>query len=354
MGVGERKGLHTAGNILTQWPWTGDLPRNVPLYVKTSGLAEIGLPEIHRLRALPDNSNFSGARGPEAEGWTGEPEIVIDQRNIPIDELVGLYHSAHAPGGSVYRSPFYLDALVCDAGLRRFIDWLSCRVQNPPQGEAAKEGGRAGYGDAIRQSTNACWSLTSVVVAPLVPLHYDILEMMTLRGSHGTCVSKADRAIRNGFHGRRGRGGTGVYLWKDSKLSLELAKRWYYLRKGEGAYDSEDNQSGIILLLSISVHEREHVDFEDTQWKDELFEVAQAQGFPTDKAGYSHYGALYDFYLSELEKEVGYTIAVVELRVAWPKDTYPEYPVGLMGAPVSYIVRVPSRLDVTRKIRIRV
>jgi hypothetical protein len=224
----------------------------------------------------------------------------------------------------------------------------------PRERRRRRGGERAGYGDAIRQSTNACWSLTSVVVAPLVPLHYDILEMMTLRGSHGTCVSKADRAIRNGFHGRRGRGGTGVYLWKDSKLSLELAKRWYYLRKGEGAYDSEDNQSGIILLLSISVHEREHVDFEDTQWKDELFEVAQAQGFPTDKAGYSHYGALYDFYLSELEKEVGYTIAVVELRVAWPKDTYPEYPVGLMGAPVSYIVRVPSRLDVTRKIRIRV
>ena len=93
-----RKGYDMLPQVWSAWLRTGRMPNNVQLYMKTTGA---GNGEVVNYQMAYVNRNgsyrmaFCDARDLPDHSPT-LPSIVIDYRDIPQDELVDLYHSAHA------------------------------------------------------------------------------------------------------------------------------------------------------------------------------------------------------------------------------------------------------------------
>jgi hypothetical protein len=105
---------------------------------------------------------------------------------------------------------------------------------------------------------------------------------MTYTGTHGTSVHRASIIERDGFTGRAGRGGTGVYLWRQSEYAFELAAAWYRFRNAKDEYHDEPEQGGVVLIADVLASEDEHMDLEAAEVKDRVAELAIAVGISDD------------------------------------------------------------------------
>ena len=80
-----RKGLSITGTCFNQWRDSGTMPDNAELYIKTSGLDNTRIREVHTIEY--DKTGNGGKIS---------PRVIIDSRNLPESEIVNLYNTAHA------------------------------------------------------------------------------------------------------------------------------------------------------------------------------------------------------------------------------------------------------------------
>lgn len=93
-----RKGYNTLRAVWPAWLRTEKMPKNVQLYMKTTGTTESAVVNF-KMAYVQRNGKMLASFVDYRELPEGSPElpnVVIDSRDIPIEDLVELYHSAHA------------------------------------------------------------------------------------------------------------------------------------------------------------------------------------------------------------------------------------------------------------------
>lgn len=160
---------------------------------------------------------------------------------------------------------------------------------------------------------------------------------MIYKGIHGTCRSISKSIENMGFTISRGRGGNGVYFWRDNQYSMMLAKCWYQQRLKEGRYLGESDMTYAGIRVQIDIPEDRFVDLELPEIKDRIGEITISKGIDSS-VGSKEIAALIDYFISKVEEKIGNSILMIMLRVAPPKDCN-KYPFQVLGAPLSYVVR---------------
>lgn len=161
---------------------------------------------------------------------------------------------------------------------------------------------------------------------------------MQKQGTHGTCISCAESIEHSGFKMSTGRGGIGVYFWRDSKLAADLARGWYEFYFSKGKYREFKNSKCAILYVTLNAAEDEILDLEDPEIKDQLYELMEKLDIlphPKDE----EIATAHDLFVRELEKTINKNIKILELRVGLPKDYFTFYELKALGAPICYIAR---------------
>ncbi len=160
--------------------------------------------------------------------------------------------------------------------------------------------------------------------------------MEHLEGCHGTSAFRAHQIEKNGFKVSRGRGGTGIYFWRKSGYYRELAIAWFKQLEAQGTFRREPKVACAVIYVQIEVSNDQLLDLEDPDVKDQIETLSKQRHVDTSKDG--EIAALYDLFVSELEKELGNSILVTIIRVAPPKN-YFGYPIKMLGAPICFIAR---------------
>jgi len=179
---------------------------------------------------------------------------------------------------------------------------------------------------------------------------------MILSGTHGTTQANAERIQATGFHDSKGRSGTGVYLWAvyDGYFHVPLAIAWTRYSLASANYlnqRTQTSQSIRVIHCSITLGpDVEFLDLETCEMKTMLIEVAVKLHMLQSERKEDLCRCV-DFLVGQVEKITGVPIVVLQARVAAPKPEFfrkEKYPIRLIGAPMSYIVRNPSRIQVVR------
>lgn len=175
---------------------------------------------------------------------------------------------------------------------------------------------------------------------------FNIEAMLTLKGVHGTNRAAAQQIAQHCFFQKtdKGRAGTGVYVWRDNVHAKDLALCWYEYRVRKG--DFKPNEAAIVYV-NISVKEDEFWDLEDPLYKDALsvFAIQQPEILPLDDDG-RDFGALYDLFIEELEKEAVAICKTFQIRIPAPPRCE-RYPTPLLGNPIAYVVRDETCIHLT-------
>ncbi|KAB1443576.1 hypothetical protein [Pseudodesulfovibrio senegalensis] len=172
--------------------------------------------------------------------------------------------------------------------------------------------------------------------------------MMTLEGTHGTTVTRYRQIAETGFQmpDRPGRGGTGVYFWKSSLHSNELAQGWYNQCYSEGRYRRDENQNGVIIFASMTLDETEFFNLEDDDTKVKVYKLAQAKGVNTG----GRLAALYDFFIKTVEEKANVAFKVIGKAINPPKPEFlPTYNTMILGFPYCYIVKDIDLISIKNK-----
>lgn len=175
--------------------------------------------------------------------------------------------------------------------------------------------------------------------------------MRTESGSHGTCLSFAESIRDNGFRpGRSGIRGAGVYLWAESAEYLALARGWYGFRRDKGDYKRASDKECAVVIAKIVANEDEFFDLEDREVVNHISELSKRKGIDTKNS--NDIRKVYEIYIRAVETKAKKEFKVLEGRVGPPPAAYcPEYPVMLLGAPFSYIIRDTAVIINTELVR---
>lgn len=173
--------------------------------------------------------------------------------------------------------------------------------------------------------------------------------MITYKGSHGTSKNNVHNIWKKGFIHKRGRGGTGVYFWLESRYYIKLAIGWFRFSKSKGWF-SENNPKCAVIIAEMKAEEREILDFQDDVLKDKIINLAEQKGI--DLKNKRNLSGLYDLFIKESEKELKTVFKIILLKAAPPpEDCCPDYPIMIMGAPLCCSVRDNSCIEI-KNIRI--
>lgn len=179
---------------------------------------------------------------------------------------------------------------------------------------------------------------------------------MILQGTHGTTKANAASIQSKGFRKTVGRSGTGAYLWvvDDGHYAVPLAIAWARSTIGSPSRKSQKDQLDQVIAVihcSISLNrDEEFLDLEAQSMKAMLTEVALKLGLLQSERKEDLCKCV-DFLVDRISKKTGVPIVVLQARVAPPPKEYfgkEKYPMKLIGAPLSYIVRSPSHIQVVR------
>lgn len=179
--------------------------------------------------------------------------------------------------------------------------------------------------------------------------------MIEKKGTHGTSLPIAEKIQEEGFKLSSGRGGKGVYFWRKSKYSKELAIGWYQFRCSCEKYET-DNNTGAVIYVKMITAEDEVLNLENADIKDKITQILDELDLlphPTD----DEIAAVHDLFVEEIEKSLGKKIKILELRVGVPtsagKFFYHFYDMRALGAPICYISRDPDIIDIEKVEEIR-
>lgn len=168
-------------------------------------------------------------------------------------------------------------------------------------------------------------------------------------GLHGTSKTRARQIRTEGFRTGKGRVGTGVYFWRKGPHDQDLARAWHSFMAPTFAGDMEPGVA--ILSCAIRADSEEVIDLESPEMKDFVYEMSIQYECIGPRPDEEKLSGLYDWVLSEVEATHPAAIVMLIARVAAPRKNGPfEYPVRLLGAPISYIVRVVDRIDVLEEL----
>ncbi len=164
--------------------------------------------------------------------------------------------------------------------------------------------------------------------------------MITIEGSHGTSVSRAQLVQKNGFRQGSGRGGTGVYFWL-GPYYIELAVGWYNFLASKNEFINDENPSCAVIIALIKADESEVLNLEDETLKNEIAVVVKKQGInPKNKRAVAK---LYDSFIMRLEQKLQVKFKAVKIRVGFPPlEFIKDYPISIIGAPLCCITRDPG------------
>lgn len=170
------------------------------------------------------------------------------------------------------------------------------------------------------------------------------MDEISYNGSHGTSMSRCESIKTTSFRVSAGRGGTGVYFWKESRLYLQLAKAWFEHEKNRGSYKNEHGTQGVVIVAALKVKNIEFLDLEEQEFKDMIVDVSIQMGIDlnnTDKLA-----RLNDVVVKRFEKKSGHTIKMYTVRVAPPKFCTFKYPIRALGAPVCCVARTSDIITI--------
>jgi hypothetical protein len=158
-------------------------------------------------------------------------------------------------------------------------------------------------------------------------------------GWHGTSMAIRDEIRKAGFRqSMNGRVGPGVYLWHASVYGIDLATGW-----ARRKYGYEAKVCAIKCRLRCA--EEEILDLEDQELSDRLAALVYRRGLnassPREKLL-----AVLTSYVTFLEKTLSVKFRVIRKKVAPPGEDYVTYPVEILGAPLAYIVRDVSIIEI--------
>ncbi len=160
--------------------------------------------------------------------------------------------------------------------------------------------------------------------------------MITIEGSHGTSVSRAQLVQKNGFRQGTGKGGTGVYFWL-GPYYIELAVGWYKFLASKNRFSNDENPSCAVIIALIKADESEVLNLEEEVLKNEIAAVVKKQGI--DPRNKNAVAKLYDSFIMRLEQKLQVKFKAVKVRVGIPLEFLKDYPISIIGAPLCCIAR---------------
>lgn len=182
--------------------------------------------------------------------------------------------------------------------------------------------------------------------------------MIEIRGTHGTCVSRAEKIVQEGTMAKGpGRVGFGAYFWtavNDSEACRDyvesLAKGWATRGQKGGQYKGERDQNLAIVHTVIEVGEEEFFSLDDPEYLYRLrdflgrrlvehFRVDSAKALTGDRLHKKEeiiHGFI-DAFIVELERNLETTFKVVFKSVQAPKIDDPLLP--FIGNPHCFAIR---------------
>jgi hypothetical protein len=103
----------------------------------------------------------------------------------------------------------------------------------------------------------------------------DSFSLYKACGSHGTCMSRAESIVADGFKpGAKGRRGDGVYLWHAESIGCnyarQLAHHWFLASTKRNLYSSDGDPSEAILWGEVSAPDDEVLNLERPEFRDTL------------------------------------------------------------------------------------
>lgn len=175
------------------------------------------------------------------------------------------------------------------------------------------------------------------------------------KGTHGTCASRAESIVQNGFSlSSVGLRGTGIYFWGYSDMSLKakaanLALCWHAFAQKRGDYSKDTDQSAAVIFAVIHVEGDELLDLESDLIRDkfEAFVLSISEKHPdlgTDTA--ESISKTYDVFIDLLEKKMGAPFKAIHVRVQPPKTYKGGLSKNYTGNPSCYVVKDQQVIDV--------
>ncbi len=174
-------------------------------------------------------------------------------------------------------------------------------------------------------------------------------QIIRIRGSHGTTASRASKILQGEWKvgERGGRGGKGIYFWKECLHYIILAKGWYKQSLEEGRYYSDSNKECRVILSELEADEDQVLDLDDRDIRKKIYQLAMTQQLPFTTT--RELSLVYDLFVEKLESKTGINFKLLIMEVPSPKEEYcPEYPRRILGLPLCCLVRDASCIQNSR------
>lgn len=175
-----------------------------------------------------------------------------------------------------------------------------------------------------------------------------------MKGTHGTCVSRANLIRQNHFcSSSAGLRGAGVYFWGYTSVSLrdyarELAISWWrFAHNKQGNYSKEKDKKCCVVYVSLNTQGLDVLDLENQEVRDTFIEYCQRVSphiiCEDDREKTSR---LYDMFVDELEEKLERNFKVVHVKVQRPRKTQGILSLDITGQPSCYVVKDVSCIQV--------
>lgn len=167
-----------------------------------------------------------------------------------------------------------------------------------------------------------------------------------MKGTHGTCVSRANSIKDNGFSGSaNGKRGAGAYFWGYTNDGLrgyvrELAISWWrYALEKPRSYHKEKDQRCCVIYVTLDAKNSEILDLEKQVLRDIFFDycnktLPRLEGDPE-----KNIPVVYDMFVGDIERKLKKKFKIVHVKVQQPRNTKKLLPLDITGQPSCYVVK---------------
>ncbi|MGL0953252.1 hypothetical protein [Vibrio vulnificus] len=176
---------------------------------------------------------------------------------------------------------------------------------------------------------------------------------MMMKGTHGTCVSRANLIKDNGFSGStHGRRGSGAYFWGYTRDVLqeyarELARAWWrYALEKPKYYQKEKDQGCCVIYVTLETNSTDVLDFENQELRDHFFEYCHKTLPRLEGSDEEKMSTIYDMFINEIEEKLEKRFKIVHVKVQQPPKTKKVLPLDITGQPSCYVVKDLSCISV--------
>ncbi|WP_447778336.1 hypothetical protein [Aeromonas veronii] len=167
-----------------------------------------------------------------------------------------------------------------------------------------------------------------------------------MKGTHGTCVSRANAIKISGFKkSENGLRGSGTYFWGYTRDALQdyvrnLAISWWrFAHTKKHSYKDDQNPRCCVVYATLEAGEDDILDFENQAIRDRFFEFAlktkpRLTGEESDITS-----RLYDMFINEAEDKLEKEFRIIHVKVQQPANTPKHLSLDITGQPSCYVVK---------------